>query len=64
MQQIPSRNDVNLDGSVTVADAVLLCRHLTAEAPLNGRALRLADLSCNLIADAADLTLLKRQLLS
>ena len=55
--------DVNLDGSVTVADAVLLCKHLSTEAQLTGRALRLADLSTNLEVDAADLTLLKRLLL-
>lgn len=55
--------DVNLDDSVTVADAVLLCKHLSTEAQLTGRALRLADLSTNLEVDAADLTLLKRLLL-
>ena len=55
--------DVNLDGSVTVADAVLLCKHLSTEAQLTGRAFRLADLSCDSNVNTTDLTLLKRQLL-
>ena len=55
---------MNLDGSVTAADAVLPCRHLTAEQPLTGRALRLADVPGSRTVDAVDLTLLKRMLLS
>ena len=51
--------DLNRDGSVTAADAVLLCRHLTAEKPLTVSALRLADLSGDRIVTAADLSLLK-----
>ncbi len=55
--------DVNLDDSVTIADALLLCKHLTVEQPVSGRALRLADLSCDGNVNSLDLTLLKRMLL-
>lgn len=55
--------DLNQDGSLTIADAVLLCKHLRAETGLTGRAFRQADLSGDLKVNAADLTLLKRRLL-
>ncbi len=57
------QGDLNFDGSVNIADAVLLCRHLTTENLLNDRALRLAELSGDSVVDAADLSLLKRALL-
>ena len=56
------RGDVNLDSSVTVADAVLLTRFLTAQATLSDVQMQAADLSGDSRITAADLTLLKRQL--
>lgn len=56
--------DVNFDGSVTIADAVLLCRYLTAQTELTDRARRAADLSGDREINAADLTLLKQKLFS
>ncbi|MBP0967531.1 MAG: dockerin type I repeat-containing protein, partial [Oscillospiraceae bacterium] len=55
--------DLNQYGSLTIADAVLLCKHLRAETGLTGRAFRQADLSGDLKVDAVDLTLLKRRML-
>lgn len=57
------QGDLNLDGSVTVADAVLLSRFLTAEAVLSESQRKAADLSGDHRITAADLTLLKRSLL-
>lgn len=55
------RGDLNGDGAVTAADAVLLTKHLVGTAPLsNGR----ADLSGDAVINAVDLTLLKRILLT
>ena len=55
--------DLNFDGSVTIADAVLLCRHLTAQASLKDYACSAADLSGDRTVDASDLTLMKQAIL-
>ena len=56
------RGDINLDSSVTIADAVLLTRFLTAQATLSDVQMQAADLTGDSRITAADLTLLKRQL--
>ena len=55
--------DINCDGSVNVADVVLLLKHLTAQTELTDSQLRLADISGDLKVNAVDLTLLKRNLM-
>lgn len=56
--------DINLDGEVSGADAVLLCTYLTTEESLSDIQLQLSDISGDKIVNAIDLTLLKRRLLS
>ena len=57
------KGDVNYDGAVSVADAVLLCRFLTVQTELTDSQMMLADVSGDKKVNAADLTLLKRILL-
>ena len=56
------KGDLNCDGKVSVADAVLLSRFLTAQTELSDSQMMLADLSGDKKLNAADLTLLKRML--
>lgn len=58
------KGDLNCDGKVSAADAVLLCRFLTTQSTLPAGQMQLADLSGDNAVSAADLTLLKRQLIS
>ena len=59
--QQPLKGDLNGDGTVSIADAVMLQKHLTGEAALtDGK----GDLSGDSIISAVDLTLLKRILLT
>ena len=58
------KGDLNLDGNVTAADAVLLCKHLTTQEIMNAGQMQRADLSGDKAVNAADLTLLKRLLLT
>lgn len=55
--------DINCDGKVSVADAVLLSRFLTAQTELSDSQMMLADVSGDKKLNAADLTVLKQQLL-
>ncbi len=55
--------DINLDGSVSAADAVLLCRYLVGSVQLNGEQAKQADMNEDRKLNAKDLTLLKRVLL-
>ena len=59
-----TKGDVNLDGNVAVADAVLLCKALTAQTTLNAQQAEQADMDENKRIDAKDLTLLKRKLIN
>ena len=56
--------DVNLSNDVTVADAVLLCKYLSTAAELNTEQAKHGDLNEDQQLTAADLTLLKRLLIS
>ncbi|MBP0967968.1 MAG: cellulase family glycosylhydrolase [Oscillospiraceae bacterium] len=57
----PLKGDLNGDGTVSTADAVMLQKHLTGETPLtDGK----GDLSGDSIISAVDLTLLKRILMT
>ena len=56
--------DLNSDGAVNAADAVLLCKFLTAQTTLTDSQMLLADVSGDKKVNAVDLTLLKRTLLS
>ncbi len=58
------KGDLNCDGKVSAADAVLLCRFLTTQDTLPAGLMQLADLSGDSAVSAADLTLLKQKLLS
>ena len=58
-----SRGDINRDGYVSAADAVLLSRYLIGDAQLNSEQAEQADLNDNQVINAIDLTLLKRILL-
>ena len=55
--------DVNCDNLVTIADAVLLQKHLLGNQPLTDTQYAQADISGDGSVSAADLTLLKHQLL-
>ena len=55
--------DLNLDGSVTIADVVLMSRYLSAQATLSTAQMQIADLSGNGNVNAVDQTLLKRILI-
>lgn len=63
-EQYYDKGDLNLDGTVSVADAVLLSRYLSTQAKLSGSQLLLADLSGDGKVNAVDLSLLKRMLFS
>ena len=58
-----SVGDINRDGNVSAADAVMLCRYLNSNEQLNGEQAKQADLDNNQVINAVDLTLLKRMLL-
>ncbi len=57
------RGDVNLDGSVTTADAVLLQKYLLALLPLSEQQLQAAELCGDTAVNAFDLAALKRELI-
>ncbi|MBR3418671.1 MAG: N-acetylglucosamine-1-phosphate uridyltransferase [Oscillospiraceae bacterium] len=57
----PLRGDVNADGMLSVADAVMLCRYLTGEGSVTDW--QAGDLNADSRLGADDLTLLKRLLL-
>lgn len=57
------KGDVNLDGAVTIADAVLFTKYLCCEEKLNEKQGKAADMDENSSLTAADLALLKRKLL-
>ena len=59
-----SGGDINRDGNVSAADAVMLCKYLTGNEQLNGEQAEQADLDSNHKINAVDLTLLKRMLLT
>lgn len=56
--------DVDLNGTIAVADAVMLCKALTAQLKLTADQAKQADLNADQIINAKDLTLLKRKLLN
>ena len=58
-----SGGDINRDGNVSAADAVMLCKYLGGNEQLNGEQAKQADLDDNQVINAIDLTLLKRMLL-
>ena len=58
-----SGGDINRDGTVSTADAVMLCKYLLGTEQLNSEQAKQADLDDNRIINAIDLTLLKRMLL-
>ena len=58
------RGDVNLDGSVSIADAIALSKFLLSETALTAEQAAQADIDGNQKLNAVDLTLLKRMLLS
>ena len=58
-----SGGDINRDGNVSTADAVMLCKYLTGIEQLNNEQAEQADLDDNQVINAIDLTLLKRMLL-
>ncbi len=55
--------DINLDGSVSAADAVMLFRYLLGNEQLNDEQAGRADMNADRKLNAKDLTLLKRMLL-
>ena len=59
----PLIGDVNLNGEVTVADAVLLSKALYTEVTLNESQAAQADMNADRKINAVDLTLLKRYLI-
>ncbi|MBR7037815.1 MAG: glycoside hydrolase family 127 protein [Oscillospiraceae bacterium] len=61
---IGRKGDINIDGRVDVLDAVLLQKHLHGMAPFNGEQAYAADMMRDAAADAFDLAMLKRTLLS
>ncbi|MBR6108050.1 MAG: dockerin type I repeat-containing protein [Oscillospiraceae bacterium] len=58
------RGDVNLDGSVNIADAVALIKFLLSESTLTAEQAAQADINGDQKLSAVDLTLLKRMLLN
>ncbi len=58
------KGDVNLDGTVSTADVILLQKYLHALAPFNQRQADAADMDENGYVSAFDLAFLKRALLS
>lgn len=61
---LPLLGDVNQDGKVQVADAVLLARYLVADKTLSATQGKNADLDKNGVLNGFDLTLLKQLLLA
>ncbi len=59
-----SGGDINRDGNVSAADAVMLCKYLIGNEQLNSEQAKQADLDDNQVINAVDLTLLKRILLT
>lgn len=55
--------DLNLDGTVSIADVVFLSKYLTTQMPLSESQKQFADLSGDGKLNAVDLTLLKRRIL-
>ena len=58
------KGDLNCDGIFSVADVILLVKHLTVQTTLTDSQMQLADLSGDEKVNAIDLTLLKRIMLS
>ena len=59
----PLKGDVNLNGTVEIADAVMLSKSLTVEVELNRDQAAQADMNSDNRVNAVDLTLLKRYLI-
>lgn len=62
--EIKSRGDINFDGKYTISDLVLLQTYLLSADVLSARAMCVADMDSNKIVNAADMSLLKRKLMS
>lgn len=58
------QGDVNLDGTVKIADAVLLCRYLLGESTLTQPAFEQADMNQDDIVNGLDLVSLRQTLLT
>ena len=58
------RGDLDGNGAVQTADAVLLTKHLISEQELTAEQAVRADLDDNRVLNAADLSLLKRLILT
>lgn len=58
------KGDLNCDGIFSVADVILLVKHLTVQTTLTDSQMQLADISDDEKVNAIDLTLLKRIMLS
>ncbi len=61
--ETPELGDINMSGSVTIADAILLQKHLLNSAPLTADQCALADLDEDGVITAFDFAALKRVLL-
>lgn len=62
--EIKTRGDINFDGKYTISDLVLLQIYLLSADVLSARAMCVADMDSNNIVNAADMSLLKRKLMS
>lgn len=60
----PVRGDLDGDGACRISDAVLLTKHLSTAQEMTGEQAARADLDTNGVINAADLSLLKREILS
>ncbi len=59
-----SKGDLNCDGKVSFSDVDILINHLNTKKPLSVTQMYLADLSNDMIVNSADLSLLKKEILS
>ncbi len=62
-QPMPMMGDINGNGTVEMADGVMLVKHLVREAPLLSEQAERADFHTDGVIDAKDLTVWKRNLL-
>lgn len=58
--EMPRRGDIDGDGSIRIADVVMLTKHLGTAQPFTDEQAARADMDENGVINAADLTLLKR----